>query len=645
LALALVPAGLAPGLVHAEETSVEVRGQLAPIGRRDDVAASTAVIGEKLREPGASSADVLARVPGVQVSRTGSSSDLATASIRGATSAQTPVYLAGVRLNDDLTGTADLSTVPLALVSRVEVYRGSSPLELDRASMGGAVSFEPRFEARSHLGAGLSLGSFGERGLFVRTGVAGPRANASLMLGRESANNDWTFADSKGERRPRVNADFSAYSLWSISRWDASPRVRVLGVLHGYYREQGTPGTALLPDDRARTASDRLLGAVNVRVDCARTVGAEDCSLQLVTSALRTTTSLTDPLREVIPAASAWSSGERLEQSARLEKRVSDAVSLIPSATVAREHIDAGYTGQSGVRAARLLLRPGIAGELRFGERASVVAAAAVERDTAGSPDQARQASVLSPVLRLGVKTTLTDFLLLRANLGHYARTPTLGELYGVSANVHGNAALKAERGPSVDVGFRLQGAARDWRLQADVFAFAREARELIAYRQTSPTAISPYNVGKARLLGLESALAIELYRCFLLSGAATLLDPKNVTAARSERNAILPFRSRLVATLEAELFTRDPWARLPIERLGAGARLLHRASKYADSAGLLVVPNQTVLDLHGSALLRDQTLALRAAVRNLTNAAELDAVGVPLSGRSFHLSLEGSLR
>jgi hypothetical protein len=48
---------------------------------------------------------------------------------------------------------------------------------------------------------------------------------------------------------------------------------------------------------------------------------------------------------------------------------------------------------------------------------------------------------------------------------------------------------------------------------------------------------------------------------------------------------------------------------------------------------------------LHGSALLRDQTLAVRAAVRNLTNAAELDAVGVPLSGRSFHLSLEGSLR
>jgi vitamin B12 transporter len=642
MALTATLASSAPA--GAQEPTIEVRGQLAPGGRRDDVAASTAITGEKLREPGASSADVLATVPGVQVSRTGSSSDLATASIRGSTSAQTPVYLAGVRLNDDLTGTADLSTVPLSLVRRVEVYRGSSPLELDRASMGGAVSFEPLFDARSRLGAGASLGSFGEQRLFVRTGVSGQRASSSLMLGRESADNDWTFSDVAGARRRRVNADFSAYSLWSISRLSPSPRVGVVAILHGYYREQGTPGTAALPDDRARTSSDRLLGAVNVRVDCGQTVGSKDCSLQLVTSALYTTTSLTDPLREVIPAASAWSSGERLEQSARLEKRLSRTLSLSPSATVAREHIDAGYVGQSSVGASRLLLRPGIAFEVRLGERVSLLAAVAVERDTATSARAEPRATVLSPVLRAGVKAELTDFLELRANLGHYARTPTLGELYGVSANVHGNASLEAERGPSADLGLRLQGSARDWRLQADVFGFAREASQLIAYRQTGPASISPYNVGEARLVGLESALALELLGCVLLSGAATLLEPRDVTRGRAERNRILPFRSRLVATGEAELFAREPWAKLPFERLAVGARFLHRSSKYADSAGLLVVPRQTVVDLHGGAVLRSQALALRAAVRNVLNAPELDAIGVPLSGRSFHLSVEGKL-
>src|SRR5262249_20690611 len=130
-------------LARAEEPSdddahVVVHGTGPTSGPRDRTAASTTVAGEELRRPGASAAEVLARVPGVQVTRTGSSSDLSTAAIRGATSAETPVYLAGVRLNDDLTGTADLSTVPLYMIQRVEVYRGNAPLDADRLGIGGA---------------------------------------------------------------------------------------------------------------------------------------------------------------------------------------------------------------------------------------------------------------------------------------------------------------------------------------------------------------------------------------------------------------------------------------------------------------------------------------------------------------------------
>ena len=42
---------------------------------------------------------------------------------RGATSAQTPIYLAGVRLNDELTGTVDLSSLPLWMLHRIEANR------------------------------------------------------------------------------------------------------------------------------------------------------------------------------------------------------------------------------------------------------------------------------------------------------------------------------------------------------------------------------------------------------------------------------------------------------------------------------------------------------------------------------------------
>src|SRR6185295_17859390 len=85
----------------------------SPFEGRDPTAATYVIHREDLRAPGATSADALSRVPGVEVTRSGAASELATAALRGATAAQTPVYLAGIRLNDDLTGTADLSTVPL----------------------------------------------------------------------------------------------------------------------------------------------------------------------------------------------------------------------------------------------------------------------------------------------------------------------------------------------------------------------------------------------------------------------------------------------------------------------------------------------------------------------------------------------------
>jgi len=125
-----------------DDTEVVVNGsQIDRTAGRDATAASTVLRRSDLDSPGATAATVLVRVPGVQVQRSGGGSDLATASIRGTTSAQTPVYLAGIRLNDDLSGTADLSTIPLWMLDRIEVYRGHTPPDADSLGIGGAVFF------------------------------------------------------------------------------------------------------------------------------------------------------------------------------------------------------------------------------------------------------------------------------------------------------------------------------------------------------------------------------------------------------------------------------------------------------------------------------------------------------------------------
>ncbi|HMR11879.1 MAG TPA: TonB-dependent receptor plug domain-containing protein, partial [Polyangiaceae bacterium] len=109
---------------------VTVEGERRPLAAgRDDSISSSRVGGARLKRAGSSASQVLAELPGAQLSRSGAGAELSTLSLRAASSAQTPVYLGQVRLNDDLTGTADLSRIPLWMLHRVEVYRGATPSE------------------------------------------------------------------------------------------------------------------------------------------------------------------------------------------------------------------------------------------------------------------------------------------------------------------------------------------------------------------------------------------------------------------------------------------------------------------------------------------------------------------------------------
>jgi hypothetical protein len=64
--------------------------------------------------------EVVRTQSGIEVTESGGVGAPSTAAIRGATAASTPVYLGGVRLNDDVGGTADLSMVSLWFIDHVE---------------------------------------------------------------------------------------------------------------------------------------------------------------------------------------------------------------------------------------------------------------------------------------------------------------------------------------------------------------------------------------------------------------------------------------------------------------------------------------------------------------------------------------------
>lgn len=645
----------APALAEqppSSELEVSVQGErTAEHVRREPTVASTVIRGEALEQAGATSMDVLERIPGVQITRTGARSDLATASIRGATSAQTPIYVAGIAINDDVSGTADLSSVPLWLMDRVEVFRGNAPAEADRLGIGGAVFFEPRLPRANEAAAGAAVGSYGYRGVWALGGVRGDRSSALVGVRRESAENDYPYVDDQGTRfntaddveKRRVNADYRSYDVWALGRHELASGARVLTLLNAYDREQGVTGLSVIPAEHARARVRRLLGGLSSLVPCDRDLDA--CQLELTTSALISRTRLLDPAGELSSdSAHTDSDGERVAEQMRITKRLTP---WLRSGVTLRQSFDrlaiAQGRGES-VRARRSTSRAAVNATASLNDEVGVHLLGALECHGTEASGSGSTCGVFEPMGRVGAEIALTPELSLLGNVGRYVRVPTLGELFGVSALVRGNSDLVTESGTTIDLGARLATRARNaqhFRAYLDGFGFWREVRDLISYRRSSFSAITPYNVGQARIYGAELAAGAEAFDALILEATGTVLQPLNTTPDRQETNDVLPFRSRLVASGRAELYWKPEGSSPKAPRLAVATRLSRRSSRFADPAGLIVIPSQTTTDFEISAHLLERSLALRCALQNAFDVRTFDTVGLPLPGRTFYASLD----
>jgi vitamin B12 transporter len=674
--------GLASLLVSsrasAEEPALEVHvpGERARTSSRHEASSAYVLRRERLLSPGLSAADALASTPGVQVARTGGGADLATASVRGATSAELPVYLAGVRLNDDVTGTADLSTVPLALLERIEIVRGAGPLVADRAGIGGAIFLEPRLARRTSAEASLGLGSFGEASAQLAVGAASRGARSLASLRVERSTNDYAYLDDRGtlldatddRRLVRRNADAKSVDALGVTRVELGGRAR-LSLVHGAVtREQGVTGLGVIPASQTRSLLARGLVGARLELSCAsRPVGDEParaCSLELVSTGLASMQRLDDPASELgLLAREVRTEGARTSHVLRFDgELVPSRLRLVASSTLELEGLLVRRDATRSVAAERLASKTSAALRGALGKHVFVSAQGALEchrtarRGDEGSgqlPLAGEGCGVFEPSGRVGLEVFPHEALGLFLTGGRAVRVPTLGELFGTSAVVRGNPELRAESALSAELGghVRSRGVAR---ASAELVGFARLASDQVVYRRSSLGVVRPYNVAKTRALGLEAALRAELGPTLegpfvAASLAATLLDPRDETPNRLTTNDLLPFQATVVLTPELELSLHC--ARVPLcralrptfVRASLVGRFHYRGARVADPAGLVGLAEQRVFDLEARVHLARPALALRLAVSNVGDEPRQDVVGFPLPGRALHAGLEVS--
>ncbi len=628
---------------------------------KDVFAASTLIPREELSAAGSTSAAVAARVAGVSVARTGTGADFASAALRGSTSAQTPVYLAGIRLNDDVTGTTDLSTIPLWMIDRAEIFRGNAPGQSDQFGLGGAILFEPLVPKDNRITAGIGAGSFGEFSLWTTGAASGDSASALFGIRRDRADNNFLYLDHRlisagGTGQPlrtRENADSESYDAWAAGQFLVGP-ARVRTIFNAFDREQGLAGDGLYPALYSRARMRRMLGGLNVSLPCAsrdENTGQSPCGLTLTTAAFISNNRIDDPYTEILLNNRFQSAGIRFSQSALLQYDVMDNLRIGIQASQSSESANIDRSRGNDLRARRWVSRAALSAQAALRPWISVMGLGAIEchfaegQDALAANNGGPCGAAFAPQGRLGIRLKPSEGTEILANAGHYVRVPTLAELYGSSFFVAGNPGLTPETGYSADIGFRgyTRGiGCASCQGYLDVFAFSRWVTNIIVFKQSNFGLVRPHNEGEARVLGIEASGWLEFFQHLHLGTSATLMEPRITTPGSPYQGHLLPYRSQAVVSPHIEAFGDISERSFYLNRLALGLRLLYRSLRYDDQGNIGILPAQTTVDAEATAVMMKRRLTLRLAARNLFNEYQFDFVGFPLPGRSFHAVLEG---
>ena len=260
-----------------------------------------------------------------------------------------------------------------------------------------------------------------------------------------------------------------------------------------------------------------------------------------------------------------------------------------------------------------------------------------VARNGAVTADSAALLQAL-PLGRLAFVEEATAWLTLRANVARYERLPSSSELYGNSGFLLGNTKLEPEAGYNADLGGTIRLRKSWFAVVVEPTLFASFVDNLIQFQEVANGRARALNLGRARVLGVELALQLEMTRFARLLAQATFTDARDVSDTSIGRlGPQLPLRPRF------HLYARPEVHNLRLgKQITAGAYLEFDFTDedYVDPANFAKLPARFLLGAGVYADALQRRLQVIASAQNLTDARVFDVAGFPLPSRAFFVSL-----
>lgn len=459
-------------------------------------------------------ASLIEPLPGVHVRRLGGEESFATLSIRGSSSSQVAIVLAGVPLTGGADPSLDLSSLPLWPGAGVRVYRTFAPAVLGAGSLGGTLVVDAPSALRGdRYDAWIAGGSFGALHLRIGdTRAVGERLRVASAVAASRSDGAFSYLDPQASRggsdvhRVRENAGHAAASgIVSLALpfdWDANTSGQLTVTSLVQSRRQQLPGTILVPTRYAQLSTNRELGVVELSRQ--RGLGAQFLRLW----ARREELSTRDDSRDVASTLAPLSSVDRVVAGggavgARARAR-GLAIETRVDATGERYAPGPWLGADAPTGASRG--SAGLGGDVvwPFVDRATLFGSGRIDawNDAGESADRD-----LLPTFNGGGELRLGP-ITLAAHGGRIARPASFLERFGNRGAVLGNSALRPESAWASDLGVHTNARFGPLRVVGDLAGFATWADDLIVFvQQGAYGRARATNIGRARLVGLETDL------------------------------------------------------------------------------------------------------------------------------------------
>jgi len=440
-------------------------------------------------------ADLLRRVPGLTVLRSGDEGKVASVFTRGTESDQTAILFDGVRLNSPYVGGYDLSLLTTSGIERVEVARGPYSALWGADAIGGVINVIPR----------VGLGGFSAT-LFGEGGEDGwQRYQGDLTLGGKTFGLFLSGVHREGDGE-LDNSDFATDQQLIDVGWSSRNGSRLAVVGQNLETETGIPfAVPGQPTPERRQFSDERLIAVPLRWAVGTT-----WNLELTASEVTREFQFSDPDD---PSGITDSRTDADTRQARFSSHHALSGHTVTWGGEWREDevTDVSNLGANLDGRTTEVTSAFVQDVWHAGKKVQVILGTRWD-------DTDEWGSETSPRAHLG--WTIGDTVEMRVGYGKAFRQPSLGELY---FPLFGNPELQPETSSSYEIGFvqAPKGGTSRWQLNV----FKTELEDLIQFDFAASTS---RNIARAEILGAELAYDSALTPDFSQLMQVTWLDTED---------------------------------------------------------------------------------------------------------------------